>query len=172
MFESIEGVEVVVGVILVWGESEEQHDARLIQVLEKAQVHNLKLNEAKCHIKQQEVSCIGHILTKEGLILNPKKTEAINNMEAPQNKKELQRYLGMIMYLAKFIPNLSQSAEPLRTLLEKDVKWHWNEQQEHSFKTLKQLTTEAPILKYFDPTKVIKISVDASLKGMGLFFTR
>ena len=88
-------------------------------------------------------------------------------MEAPKNKEELQRYLGMITYLAKFIPNLSQSAELLRTLLEKDVKWHWNEQQEHSFKTLKQLTTEAPVLKYFDPTKAIKISVDASSKGMG-----
>ena len=86
-------------------------------------------------------------------------------MEAPKNKEELQRYLGMIMYFAKFIPNLSQSAEPLRILLEKDVEWHWNEQQEHSFKTLKQLTTEAPVLKYFDPTKAIKISVDASSKG-------
>ena len=64
MFESIEGVEVVVNDILVWGESEEEHDARLIQVLEKARVRNLKLNEAKCHIKQQEVSYIGHILTK------------------------------------------------------------------------------------------------------------
>ena len=167
MFESIEGVEVVVDDILVWGESEEQHDARLTQVLEKARARNLKLNETKCHIKRQEVSYIGHILTKEGLKPDPKKTEAINNMEAPKNKEELQRYLGMIMYLAKFIPNLSQSAEPLRTLLEKDVEWHWNEQQEHSFKTLKQLTTVAPVLKYFDPTKAIKISVDASSKGMG-----
>ena len=82
MFESIEGVEVVVDDILVWGESEEEHDARLIQVLEKARVRNLKLNEAKCHIKQQEVSYIGHILNKQGLKPDPKKTEAINNMEA------------------------------------------------------------------------------------------
>ena len=73
MFENIEGVEVVVDDILVWGESEEQHDARLIQVLEKARVRNLKLNETKCHIKQQEVSYIGHILTKEGLKPDPKK---------------------------------------------------------------------------------------------------
>ena len=73
----------------------------------------------------------------------------------------------MITYLVKSIPNLSQSAEPLQTLLEKDVEWHWNEQQEHSSKTLKQLTIEAPVLKYFDPTEVIRISVDASSKGMG-----
>lgn len=142
MFEDIEGVEVVVDDILVWGTTEEQHDARLRQVLERAQVHNLKLNETKCHIKQQEVSYIGHVLTKEGLKPDPKKTEAINSMSTPKNKEELQRFLGMITYLAKFIPNLSQAAEPLRTLLEKDIEWHWNEQQVHSFSTLKKLTTE------------------------------
>ena len=99
MFESIKGMEVVVDDILVWGESEEQHDARLIQVLEKAQARNLKLNETKCHIKQQEVRYIGHILTKEGLKPDPKKTKAINNMGTPKNKEELQQYLGMITYL-------------------------------------------------------------------------
>ena len=58
IFEDIEGVEVD---ILVWGETEEQPDARLIQVLEQAQAHYLTLNEAKCHIKRQEVNYIGHV---------------------------------------------------------------------------------------------------------------
>jgi len=73
----------------------------------------------------------------------------------------------MVTYLAKFIPNLSQTASPLRALLEKDVEWHWTQQQAMSFESLKKLITEAPVLKYFDPTKPVKISVDSSSKGMG-----
>ena len=167
MFENIEGVEVVVDDILVWGETEEQHDARLIQVLEQARARHLTLNKAKCHIKKQEVSYIGHILSKEGLKPDPKKTQAIKMMNKPNNKEELQRFLGMITYLAKFIPNLSQTAAPLRILLEKETEWHWDDQQQKSFELLKQLTSETPVLKYFDPTKPVKVSVDASSKGMG-----
>ena len=132
MFENIEGMEVVVDDILVWGETEEQHDARLIQVLEQARARHLTLNEAKCHIKKQEVSYIGHILSKEGLKPDPKKTQAIKMMNKPNNKEELQRFLGMITYLAKFIPNLSQTAAPLRILLEKETEWHWDDQQQES----------------------------------------
>ena len=88
-------------------------------------------------------------------------------MKSPENKELLQRFLGMVTYLAKFIPNLSQTAALLRTLLENDVEWHWTKHQETSFAILKRLVTQASVLKYFDPAKPVKISVDASSKGMG-----
>jgi len=167
MFEDIPGVEVIVDNILVWGENEEQHDARLIKVLEQARSQNLRLNKNKCHIKQHEISYVGYILSKDGVKPDPKKTEAIAAMPAPKNREELQRFIGMLTYLAKFIPNLSQVASPLRTLLEKETEWHWHNDQEQSFKMLKQLATETPVLKYFDPKKPTKLSVDASSKGLG-----
>ena len=167
MFEDIPGVEVIVDDLLVWGEDDEQHDTRLAKVLEGARSRNLKLNKTKCHIKQPEISYFGHTLSKDGLKPDQKKTEAITAMPTPKSTEELQQFLGMLTYLAKFIPNLSQVASPLRKLLEKNIEWHWESDQEQSFKTLKQLAIEAPVLKFFDPNNPTKLSVDASLKGLG-----
>ena len=111
MFEDIEGVEVVIDDLLVWGENEEQHDARLIKILDRARTRNLKLNKDKCHIKQHKISYVGHILTKDGLKPDPRKTEAITEMPTPK--------LGMLTYLNKFIPNLFQVTSPLRTFRKK-----------------------------------------------------
>ena len=93
MFHDIEGVEVEVNDLLIWGESEEQHDTRLTQVLERARHRNLKLNKSKRQIKKDAITYIGHILSKDGLKPDPKKTEAIINMPCLENRDELQRFL-------------------------------------------------------------------------------
>ena len=167
MFEDIEGVEVVVDDILVWGDNEQQHDARLVQVLERARHRNLTLNKTKCQMKRQRIAYLGHILTSQGLQPDPKKIQAVTDMPPPQVKEALQHFLGMLTYLSKFIPNLSQIASPLRALLENDSMWEWHHEHEESFLKLKQLATTAPVLKYFKPDRPIKISVDASSKGLG-----
>ena len=167
IFSGIEGVEVIVDDLLIWGKNQQQHDERLKQVLERARQKNLKLNKEKSQIALDEISYIGHILSKEGLKPDPKKVRAITEMNRPQNKEELQRFLGMVTYVAKFIPSFSQVSTPLRLLLEKDTEWHWTESQEKSFNSLKTLATQSPVLRYFDVNKPVKISVDASSEGLG-----
>ena len=148
--------------LLVWAENKQQHAERLKQVLERARQKNLKLNKEKSQIALDEISYIGHILSKEGLKPDPKKVQAITEMRPPQSKEELQRF-GMVTYLAKFIPNFSLVSTPLRQLLEKEIEWHWTESQEESFKKLK---TQSPVLKFFDDSKPVKISIDASSGGL------
>ena len=89
------------------------------------------------------------------------------NLSTPKGKEELQRFLGMTTYLAKFIPNYSQVAAPLRILLEKSTEWHWTHEQEASFQELKRLITNTPVLNFFNSDKPTTLSVDASSKGMG-----
>ena len=72
MFEDIEGVEVVVDDILIWGENEQQHYDRPIQVLERACHRDLKLNKSKCQFRKQQIAYLGHILTDQGLKPDPK----------------------------------------------------------------------------------------------------
>ena len=126
-------------------------------MLERTKEQNLKLNKGKSQIEHTEISYIGHILSKDGVKPDPKKVDAIIRMELPKDKAELQRFLGMATYLFKFIPNISQTASPLRSLLQKDVDWHWEDQQQRSLQKLKQAIAEAATLKYFDPKKLVKV---------------
>ena len=150
MFDNIEGVEVIVDDILVWGENEQQHDARLMRVLERARYRDLKLNKSKCQFRKHQIAYLGHILTDKGLKPDPKKTLAVKNMPSLTNK-DVQCFLGMITYLSKFIPHLSHIASPLRTLLEKDTAWQWHHEHEQRLLQLKELATSAPVLAYFKP---------------------
>ena len=74
---------------------------------------------------------------------------------------------GFIQYLGKFMPNMSTVSAPLRTLLEKNTAWHWDEKQETSFQKLKEMATNAPLLQNYNPNKPLTLSVDASSKGLG-----
>ena len=120
IFKDIEGVEVIVDDLLIWGETQSQHDSRLKQVLECARKCNLRLNKDKSQIRLQEINYVGHILSKDGLKPDPKKVKAVTQMNKPQNREELQRFLGMTTYLAKFIPNLSETAAPIYTQIDTD----------------------------------------------------
>ena len=163
----LEGVQVITDDILIFGETEEIHNKRLEAVLVRAREMNLKLNPNKSKINKAEVEYVGHVLSKEGLKPNPNRIQAIIDMPEPTDKQAVQRFLGMMNYVAKFIPNLSETAKPLRVLLAKETAWHWDDQHKQSFQKLKELLTKAPVLRYYDVNKQIVLQVDACKSGLG-----
>ena len=94
-------------------------------------------------------------------------SEAILNMPALQNKPGVQRLLGMVNYLAKFIPRMSEITAPLRELLKKRVPWHWTEKHQAAFEKIKEVLSTHWVLKYDDVTKPVVIQTDTSSKGLG-----
>lgn len=78
--------------------------------------------------------------------------------------------MGFIQYLSKFMPHLSTVSAPLRTLLEKNTAWHWDEQKESSFQKVKEMAINAHILQYYDQSKPVTLSVDDSSKRLGAVF--
>lgn len=154
--------------ILVWSKDPEEHKARLQLVFEALSKNNLKLNKEKCAVgRQKEIKYLGHIFTGHGLQSDPEKTKAITQMPRANEKKAVLRFLGMLTYLAKFIPNLSIEAEPLRELIKQDQEWKWKEEHQKCWDRLKKLATTTPVLQYYDIDTPIQLQVDASKSGMG-----
>ena len=88
-------------------------------------------------------------------------------MPYPSSRKDLERFLGMINYLGKFIQNLSDITAPLRELLKQDNEWVWLEHHQRAVDELKNLITSAPVLAFYDVSQPVKVSVDASQEGLG-----
>ncbi len=165
-FGDITGVEVVVDDLLVHGKTIEEHNERLEKVLKKARDINLKLNKKKCKFGCKEVNYVGHLLTGEGLKPTAERVSAIAGMPEPTDIHELETLLGMIAYVSKFIPNLSELNAPLREL-KKSKDWKWGEKEKTALERIKNALTTAPVLRYYNVRKPVTLSVDASNKGLG-----
>ena len=78
------------------------------------------------NLRKTEVKCIGHVITRDGLKLDPAKVSAIQEMPKPTSKKELMTLLGLVSYLSKFVPRLSDVVQPLRDLTTKRAQFLWS----------------------------------------------
>ena len=171
--EGLEGVKAIADDILIWGDGDTtekataNHDKRLLALLERCQQKNIKLNKEKFQLRKTELSYMGVVLTAHGVKPDPKKQDCIQSMPAPTNKDEVRRLLGMITYLSRFSENLSTTSDPLRTLLRKDTAFIWEANEQRAFDQLKELISNAPLLKYFNPTERVEVQVDASSTGLG-----
>ena len=141
ILDGLDGVECYIDDVLIWADTKEKHDERLQQVLERCKENGLQLNAAKCQFRVQQVKYFGHILTKDGRLPDDSKIEALTDMAPPKTKEEMRRINGMVTYLAKFIPNLSEATGTLRELLKESSEWVWGPPQQKAFGNLKQLLT-------------------------------
>lgn len=167
IFGDIENCTPVHDDLIIAGETDLEHDIALRKVLNRARQRNVKFNLKKLQLKVDEVKYMGERINKYGYAADPSKIEAISNLPIPKSKKELQRFLGTVNFLCRYIPNMSNFTAPLRTLLKKDTPWQWFPEHDRALDKLKEVLTSAPVLKFFDMSEPITVQVDASLDGLG-----
>lgn len=167
IFGGIKGVKIYIDDLIIHSKTVDEHIEILNEVFNRARESGVKFNKEKSQIMVNTVKYVGHILTKEGIQMDIDKIEAIKRIETPQNQKDVSRFLGMITYVSKFIPNCSKLTVNLRNLVKKNVVWEWTYEHAREFNKLKEILVSNPVLKYYDETKQIILQVDSSKDGMG-----
>jgi hypothetical protein len=113
------------------------------------------------------VNFLGHILTVEGVVVDPEKVTSVANWKRPTCVTEIRSFLGLEDYYRRFIKGFSKIARPMTMLLQKDKKFKWTNACERSFYELKRRLTTVPVLVLPDIHKDFTIYCDASRQGLG-----
>lgn len=153
--------------VLVGGETKEDCETKLCDVLKRLDAHSVRINMEKCKFFKSSVEYLGHEICAEGIKPNKKKIEAIVRAPDPENLTQLKSYLGLMNYYAKFVPNLSSELIALYRLTKKDVKFEWTSECKEVYRRSKKLLLENNLLVHYDPKKPIIITCDASPYGVG-----
>nr|GFC20362.1 putative reverse transcriptase domain-containing protein [Tanacetum cinerariifolium] len=122
---------------------------------------------SKCEFWLSSVAFLGHIVSAEGIRMDPAKVEAITKWPRPTSVTEVRSFLGLAGHYRGFVEGFSRLALPLTKLMRKGEKFVWNEEREKSFEELKQRLVSAPVLTLSSGSGGFQIYSDASKKGLG-----
>ena len=176
--EGLENVAIIADDIIIFGQGDTRaeavanHDQAFRKLMNRCREKSIKLNKKKMKLKLEEVTYMGHRLTTQGLLPDPVKVQAVTEMQRPTDVAGVQRLLGVVTYLSKFLAHLSTICEPLRRLTDKEAIFDWLPKHEEAFQNIKTLITQAPVLHYYDPAKEVTIECDSSEVGMGAVITQ
>ena len=124
--------------LTVTGENDEQLARNLYKTLKKFEESGAKFKKSKCVMMQLKIDeYFAFVPDRHGIHPSPAKVQAILDVRDPQNRSELQSFLGLVNYYRKFIPNMSTLVSPLNQLLSKDTPWCWSPDCKGSFQALK-----------------------------------
>jgi hypothetical protein len=153
--------------ILVYSTTFEQHLERLEEVLLRILNAGLKLKASKCHVFQRKVEFLGHIVSADGIEVQPSKVSAVLDWPRPTNLHELRSFVGFCSYYRRFVQGFANLAFALHTLMRKNVKFYWGPEQEEAFVELKRRLVTAPVLTMPRDEGEYVLDTDASNVALG-----
>ncbi|KAJ1691029.1 hypothetical protein LUZ63_015184 [Rhynchospora breviuscula] len=160
-------VVVFIDDILIYSKTLEEHEEHLQLVLERLRNHRLYAKLSKCEFWLEQVAFLGHIISGKGLAVDPDKIKAVTEWKPPKTVTEVRSFLGLAGYYRRFVPDFSKIARPLTKLLQKDIRFEWEEMQKESFQELKTRLVTAPILAMPISGQDYVVYTDASRFGLG-----
>ena len=160
-------VIVFIDDILVYSGSPEEHAEHLRTVLQILRERQLYAKFSKCQFWLDKVAFLGHVISAEGISVDPQKIEAIVNWKPPTNVSEVRSFLGLAGYYKKFVEGFSKIETPLTNLLKKDQKFEWSDTCQHSFEELRQRLTTALVLALPSGKDGNVVYSDTSRQGLG-----
>jgi hypothetical protein len=152
--------------ILIYSKTWTDHLTHVDRVLHLLSQHQLFLKQSKCAFGASEVEYLGQLVGKDGVRVDLKKIEAMQDWPHPKTLKSLRGFLGLTRYYRKFVKNYGKIVAPLTALLKKN-SFTWTPVAAQAFQTLKTTMCTTPVLAFPDFTKTFVLECDASGKGIG-----
>ena len=153
--------------ILIFSNTEEEHKEHVNKVLKLLKNNKLLVEPKKCKFHAQEVDFLGHVITPGEIRMQERLIAPIKDWKRPENVKDIQSFLGLANYYQQFVKDFGRTAIPLYELTRKDKKFEWLIRQQQAFDQLKKALTSRPVLRAFDPNKVVQLKTDASDFALG-----
>ena len=132
--------------IIVFSKSDKEHLTHLRQAFDKSRKYGLPLNLKKSLFVMEEGRLLGHIVTSQGICIDSERVEAIQKVNLPRNRKEIQSFLGKVNFLRCFIPNFSEIVKNITSMLRKYQEIKCNTEAKDSFVAIKLSLIEALVL--------------------------
>ena len=124
----------------------EFHLQHLERIFLKCMKFGVSLNSKKSHFVVDDDKLLGHIISKDGIKIDPARVEAILSISLPRNKKEVQSFIGKVNFLRRFIINCAEIMRKIIDMLKKDNEIKWTQEAKKAFNEIKKALTEASIL--------------------------
>ena len=165
-------VHVYLDDLFVFSYTLEDHERDLEYVFQKLRENQLYLEKAKCDLYSASMDCLGHLIDDRGLHADADKMGRIRNWRTPRNHKEVQRFLGLVQYLAHFMPDITAYTGPLSAICRNGQPFYWKPLHEACFNHIKVIACRSPILKPIDPKSndPVWVICDASMAGIGAMY--
>ena len=152
--------------IIIFSNTFSEHLEHISMVLTRLREASLTLKPSKCKFAAQRVMYLGHYLSKNGIEVDPAKTNAVKSFPTPKNVRQIRSFLGMCSFYRRFIKGFSKIAAPLHELTAKDVPFKWEDKHENAFNVLKSALMSTPVLRYPDWSKPFILTTDASITAI------
>ncbi|GJP37609.1 hypothetical protein CLOM_g22000 [Closterium sp. NIES-68] len=153
--------------ILIYSTTREQLLKDLEAVFSLLQQNPLITKGSKCKFLKHELEFLGHVISIDGVKIDPKKIATIQDWKPPATLRELQSFLGFVNYVRRFIPNMAGVTSPFTDLLKKGTFYEWGGEQQAAFDQLKLFLTTPPVLRIADPHRPFELITDASNLAVG-----
>jgi len=132
--------------LTIFSKERDEHIRHLRQVFERCRKYGISLNSKKSIFGVDEEKLLGHILSNDGVNINPSQVEAIQNIPLPGTKKVFLSFFGKINFIRRFIPNFAEITKPISNLLKKELVLKWNDESREAFKKIKDAISLSLVL--------------------------
>jgi len=160
-------VIVFIDDILIYSKTQEEHDEHMRLVLGVLRDKQLYAKLSKCEFWMDEVQFLGHVISAQGIAVDPAKVDVVVKWESPKSATKIRSFVGLAGYYRRFIEGFFKIVAPLTQLTRKDQPFAWTDKCEESFQELKRRLTSAPILVIPDVGKPFEVYCDVPHLGLG-----